>query len=423
MTDEQPEIVIRADDGTEHVFPPGFDPMRAAAIVRAGASEREPDTFQAGFTKSLKDQGRTLAKGALDALPGIGAMVGGALSTPETLGAGTIPGIALGAGVGRGARDLIGAATGLDAPTTPLQKAGGIAGETAIAGGTAAVLPGLVSAVKAPIQTLREGAEQFGSAMPTAIRRLGRLFPSVGKAEAGPILQRPPWQTWQEAPAAEPIAPTATGTAMPSTPAAAGPTWQQFQTQQVPASRLASAAPAAAAPTEEMVGGVPISALRKAGVGEPALQKMRGNIIPTDRPPVQVDQASLPDAWKPLTQPHPLDPQRVDVGAEVTGRANGLTKQQVRDVATPIAGEAQGEASPILPQAALTRIIDTMKSLPPGGPERDAYVLRATAGKSRGQIENIRRTLEHLGLIVPVAAAAPSVRDLVMQRLQGNPGQ
>lgn len=29
-----PEIVIVADDGTEHVFPPGFDPKKAAAIVR-----------------------------------------------------------------------------------------------------------------------------------------------------------------------------------------------------------------------------------------------------------------------------------------------------------------------------------------------------------------------------------------------------
>jgi hypothetical protein len=34
---QQPEVVIRADDGTEHVFPPGFDPKRAASIVRERA--------------------------------------------------------------------------------------------------------------------------------------------------------------------------------------------------------------------------------------------------------------------------------------------------------------------------------------------------------------------------------------------------
>jgi len=33
-----PEIVIVADDGTEHVFPDGFDPKEAAAIVRGGPS-------------------------------------------------------------------------------------------------------------------------------------------------------------------------------------------------------------------------------------------------------------------------------------------------------------------------------------------------------------------------------------------------
>ncbi len=32
------EVVIVGDDGTEHVFPPGFDPVKAAGIVRQGAS-------------------------------------------------------------------------------------------------------------------------------------------------------------------------------------------------------------------------------------------------------------------------------------------------------------------------------------------------------------------------------------------------
>jgi hypothetical protein len=34
----KPEVVIVDDDGTEHVFPPGFDPKRGAAIVRGQVS-------------------------------------------------------------------------------------------------------------------------------------------------------------------------------------------------------------------------------------------------------------------------------------------------------------------------------------------------------------------------------------------------
>jgi pyruvate/2-oxoacid:ferredoxin oxidoreductase beta subunit len=38
--------------------------------------------------------------------------------------------------------------------------------------------------------------------------------------------------------------------------------------------------------------------------------------------------------------------------------------------------------------------------------QREAYVARATSGKAQWQIENIRRTLEHLGLLVPAGVAA-----------------
>lgn len=156
-----------------------------------------------------------------------------------------------------------------------------------------------------------------------------------------------------------------------------------------------------------------------------------------EKPPVTVDEASLPQSWRdrpsplgPLDTgtvgaswrdtPHPLDPQRVDIGAEKTGRAVGMSKQEVRDVATPILGAEPGAASPILPEGALKNIIDKLKSLPPGGPEREAYVATATSGKAQWQIENIRRTLEHLGLIVPVAATGGAMfRDALIQRLNG----
>jgi len=42
------EIVIRAADGTEHVFPPGFDPKRAAAIVRERAKPVPSSPVPAG---------------------------------------------------------------------------------------------------------------------------------------------------------------------------------------------------------------------------------------------------------------------------------------------------------------------------------------------------------------------------------------
>lgn len=348
-------------------------------------SPDEPGTYWGGVKKSLKEQAPALARGAIDLLPGIGAFVGGALSTPETLGVGTVPGMALGAGVGRGARDLIGQATGLDAPSTPMAKAGAIAGETALAGATGAILPGAVAAARSPIQTLREGAEQFGSAMPPAIRRLARILPTA-KQEAGPLLTRPAWQTW---PQQEPIDLTR-------------PVQPGSQTQEEMARRFEAV---------KAAGGLPPQA-------EP-MPKVRG-VMRRIPPPAAPEPQALPESWKPFADqpPHPLDPMRKNVGAEVTGHAANMTKQEVRNVATPIVGEAQGEASPILPEQPLQRIIDTLRALPPGGPEREAYVARATSGKARGQIENIRRVLEHLGLIVPIAAADP-VREAVMARLRG----
>lgn len=60
--DEAPEVVILGTDGTEHVFPPGFDPKRAAQIVRQqtlkaanAAPLTEPSTYGAGVLKSVGD--------------------------------------------------------------------------------------------------------------------------------------------------------------------------------------------------------------------------------------------------------------------------------------------------------------------------------------------------------------------------------
>lgn len=163
---------------------------------------------------------------ALDALPGAGAVVGGALATPETLGGGTLAGAALGAGAGRGLRDVISAGLGLEKPTTAIAEGGKIAldtGETAIAG---LVLPALWSAIKRPGATV---ADVYGemrklyAVTPKALKAflpdveaLAKLPKGVGKAPAA-ILERPAWQTWQEhLPDAQPSPQVArtTGTSM-----------------------------------------------------------------------------------------------------------------------------------------------------------------------------------------------------------------
>lgn len=65
-----PEIVIVDKNGVEHVFPDGFDPQRAAAIVRgqfgpAPIDANEPDTYLGGALKGLKE-------GAMGGIRGFG---------------------------------------------------------------------------------------------------------------------------------------------------------------------------------------------------------------------------------------------------------------------------------------------------------------------------------------------------------------
>ncbi len=139
-----------------------------------------------------------LVKGALDTLPAVGGIVGGALSTPETLGVGTIPGVALGVGAGRGARDLAAEALGVDYPSSPTAKAARIAADTAVAGVTQAVMPGVAHAVKEPIATLRELSSELGSLLPARLRAVIGIPQMIEKA-AEPIMKRPYWQTLPDA--------------------------------------------------------------------------------------------------------------------------------------------------------------------------------------------------------------------------------
>lgn len=86
---DQNEVVILDDAGTEHVFPPGFDPQQAAAIVRGQGAP----------------QGGGMRQSIADALPSAGGMVGGMV--------GGVPGAAVGGAAGAGFRSLVSKATEL----------------------------------------------------------------------------------------------------------------------------------------------------------------------------------------------------------------------------------------------------------------------------------------------------------------------
>jgi len=121
------------------------DIARAASRLHLKAMNEKPLTVPSTFDEGVQawwqqhPKTRQLAKGTLDTLPAMGAMVGGVLATPETLGGGTVAGAALGAGAGRGARDLIAEHLGIESPTSPLSKGSRIALDTAITAAVPAV--------------------------------------------------------------------------------------------------------------------------------------------------------------------------------------------------------------------------------------------------------------------------------------------
>jgi hypothetical protein len=138
-------------------------------------------------------------------------------------------------------------------------------------------------------------------------------------------------------------------------------------------------------------------------------EALRASLKPDAKiPPAQVETA-LRDSVEELSA-EGLQIPRIQIGAEKVGRQVGMLKEQVRQVAGPVLNETRGEASPIFPRKALESIVDKMRTIPPG-PEREAYVRAATSDKAMWQVETIRRTLEKLGLLVPVGVAAGTVSE------------
>lgn len=187
MADSAADVVIVGEDGTEHVFPPGFDPVKAAAIVRgpqAATWTRDHPTI-AG-----------LARGAVNTLPAVGAVAGGILGAPAAAatlnpvtGAAVEAGsVGLGAGAGRGLRDLIAEGLGLDVPSSPTDKAGRIALDAGEAAAAQAILPGLIQALKTPGATVREAVTTFESKLPDALRK---FLPDLTPGQISGIANRP----------------------------------------------------------------------------------------------------------------------------------------------------------------------------------------------------------------------------------------
>jgi hypothetical protein len=96
--------------------------------------------------------------------------------------------------------------------------------------------------------------------------------------------------------------------------------------------------------------------------------------------------------------------QRRRLGSQVVAKKLGMERGQVQSDAGTILNEALGEVSPVIPADRWADIVTKMKSLPPS--ERVAYVAKARGVKNMAQIENLRRTLETLGLLLPVGVAA-----------------
>lgn len=142
--------------------------------------------------------------------------------------------------------------------------------------------------------------------------------------------------------------------------------------------------------------------------GQRAMATNLGGIAKAGPPPTSPDQleAALRNSIKANEVKSGLAAERLRVGAERAGGRKGpLMTALARDEAGPVLGEMRGTASPVLPEKAIADIAAALRKLPRGGPERLAYVERATSGKAKATGETIRRALESMGLLVPLGVA------------------
>lgn len=161
MPDQNPqEVVIVGKDGTEHVFPPGTDPKRAASIVSGSgtAPSKSSSVFDdpalpLGLRVQRPDSGarfKASAMNLVDALPAIGGIAGSFVSP--------VVGTALGAAGGEGVKQIINAAAGGEAATTPAGVVGDMALEGAKGGATALAGAGIGKGLQAGGNVIRARA-------------------------------------------------------------------------------------------------------------------------------------------------------------------------------------------------------------------------------------------------------------------------
>lgn len=162
----QEERPVVGPDGHVTYFPVDATDAEVSAYLKAIPVANAPHAPKA---RTWSDFGKDLAIGALNTLPAIGAVAGGAVATMPGV---TLPaaafGAGLGAGLGRGARDLIAEGVGLEKPTGVVQKGARIAGDIALT----AMTPGVVEAAKTPLRTLSEAAVTFRKSLPPAVQYL-----------------------------------------------------------------------------------------------------------------------------------------------------------------------------------------------------------------------------------------------------------
>lgn len=180
MAEDQGEVVIVGADGTEHVFPSGFDPKKAAAIVRGGGATAGVDTGAPPDTSNLT----RLASMARDL--GIGALKGGAHTALDAAQAlRYVPGVAtvtdaVGNAVGGAAsRALYGRTAQPVSGDAAMKQAGD---ETKYANTTQTVGGGLETLAELAIPVTK-GVKAIPSA-----ERAGKAFQSVmGAAKSVPV--------------------------------------------------------------------------------------------------------------------------------------------------------------------------------------------------------------------------------------------
>lgn len=272
----------------------------------------------------------------------------------------------------------------------------------------------------------------------TVAGREGRAVAAAQRFNAQPLAQQ-----MEQFPAVP--APTPARTAMPpyhpQTPFHEQPLYRQMdRLPDVPApATTRSAEPPMVAPPDPVVptashapspvpqsGGLSAAdraSLVKQGFAPQTIAKIEAQIAPAaSHTPVSAPPVA-PVASHPLTAP------RVDVGAEAVAKAEGLTKQGVRDVTGPIYGEQPGEAAPVFPESAYQRMAGKMRPMhpSPGDPAGDAaawasrldYANQARDPKSLSQLISMMRAWRDVHMAIPAAVGGGlTVRELVRKRLQ-----